>query len=72
MEDINRVLDAGIDLVSMSRPFLCQPDLVQQLKAGKDSKCVSCSKCFAMLRKFRDEGRLCIQRAPGSDQVFLP
>lgn len=72
MEDINRVLDGGIDLVSMSRPFLCQPDLVQQLKEGKDSKCVSCSKCFAMLRKFRDEGRLCIQREPGSDQADLP
>lgn len=72
MEDVNRVLEAGIDLISMSRPFLCQPDLVLQLKEGKDSECVSCSKCFYMLRKFRDEGRLCIQRKPGSDQIVLP
>lgn len=71
MEDINRVLDAGIDLISMSRPFLCQPDLILQLKNGKDSECVSCSKCFAMLRKFSIEGRLCVQHEPGSDCIEL-
>ena len=68
MEDIRRVLDAGIDLVSMSRPFLCQPDLVLRLAEGIDSSCVSCSKCFIMLRKFDAEGRLCIQHKPDSDR----
>lgn len=69
MEDIRRVMDAGIDLVSMSRPFLCQPDLVPRLAEGADSRCVSCSKCFAMLRKFDAEGRLCVQHEPDSDRV---
>ena len=68
MEDVRRVLDAGIDLVSMSRPFLCQPDLVGRLERGEGSLCVSCSKCFSMLRKFENEGRLCIQHEQGSDR----
>ena len=67
-EDIRRVLGAGIDLVSMSRPFLCQPDLVFRFLEGTDSRCVSCSRCFAMLRKFDSEGRLCIQHDPDSDR----
>jgi len=36
------------DLVSMSRPFICEPDLVLKLKSEKDRKaiCVSCNLCF--------------------------
>ena len=36
------------DLVSMSRPFIREPDLVKQLKAGRDaSTCISCYKCLS-------------------------
>ena len=36
------------DMVSMSRTFICEPDLVLQLKSGKTTKarCVSCNLCF--------------------------
>jgi 2,4-dienoyl-CoA reductase-like NADH-dependent reductase (Old Yellow Enzyme family) len=36
------------DLVSMSRSFICEPDLVLKLKSGetKKARCVSCNLCF--------------------------
>ena len=57
-EDIEGVLETGIDFISMSRPFICQPDLIQHLEAGEDSQCISCSKCFILWER---EGRRCIQ-----------
>lgn len=55
--DIQAAMDAGMDYVSMCRPFICQPNLLEHLKNGEDSPCVSCSKCFNLWRK---EGRRCI------------
>lgn len=56
-EDIQAAFDAGMDFVSLCRPFICQPDLLEHLKAGEDSPCVSCSKCFYLWNK---EQRRCI------------
>lgn len=56
--DIDAVLDAGIDFVSLCRPFICQPDLAQHLKNGEDSPCVSCSRCFYLWNK---EKRRCVK-----------
>jgi 2,4-dienoyl-CoA reductase-like NADH-dependent reductase (Old Yellow Enzyme family) len=41
------IVDTNLaDLVSMSRPFIRDPDLVKKLEAGQDaSTCTSCSKC---------------------------
>ena len=67
MEHVQQVLGAGIDLISMSRPFLCQPDSILCLKQGLPLLCTSCSKCFIMLRKFKAEGRLCVIHEQGAD-----
>ena len=42
------VLDKGIaDMVSLSRPFVREPDLVNKLAAGQaKASCVSCNACF--------------------------
>jgi 2,4-dienoyl-CoA reductase-like NADH-dependent reductase (Old Yellow Enzyme family) len=43
------LLEEGFsDLVSMSRTFICEPDLVLKLKSGeaKKARCVSCNLCF--------------------------
>jgi 2,4-dienoyl-CoA reductase-like NADH-dependent reductase (Old Yellow Enzyme family) len=44
---MNAILDKGVaDLISMSRPFIKEPDLVQRLKAGQETvTCTSCSEC---------------------------
>jgi len=40
--------EESADLISMSRPFVCEPDLVLKLKYGdaKKAMCVSCNLCF--------------------------
>lgn len=61
LEDMEQVVDAGIDMVSLCRPFICEPDLIPRLIAGQEkSKCVSCSKCFGL---YTQTGRRCILHA---------
>ena len=41
------IADGTADMVSLSRPFVREPDLVNKLAAGqKKSTCVSCNACF--------------------------
>ena len=39
------------DFISMSRPFIREPNLVNRIKAGKTDavSCVSCNKCLAAM-----------------------
>jgi len=46
---MEHLLENGFaDMISMSRSFICEPDLVLKLKSGKATKarCVSCNLCF--------------------------
>ena len=43
------VVDRSVsDMVSMSRPFICEPDLVNSMETGRvdSSSCISCNRCF--------------------------
>jgi 2,4-dienoyl-CoA reductase-like NADH-dependent reductase (Old Yellow Enzyme family) len=48
---MEEVLEKGpADFISLSRPFIREPDLIKRLKEGKDEvACVSCNKCFAAM-----------------------
>ena len=54
----DQILDAGIDFVSASRPFICQPDFYQHLLAGEESPCKGCTKCLGNI--WSKEGRRCV------------
>ena len=58
-ETAQAILDAGIDFVSASRPFICQPDFVKHLEQGEDSPCVGCTKCLGNI--WAKEGRRCVK-----------
>jgi len=48
-EVMRKAVDEGVcDLVSMCRPFIREPDLVNLLQAGRAgrSACISCNKCY--------------------------
>ena len=48
-KDIREIIESGkADFVSMSRPFILEPDIVNKLKSGKQSeaKCISCNYCL--------------------------
>lgn len=49
LEDMERVVEAGIDMVSLGRPLICEPDLLVKLRAGQEAaSCVSCNRCFVL------------------------
>ena len=59
LAEMERVMDAGIDLVGIGRPLLCEPDLIPRLLGGQaEAACTNCTQCFA---QFRKDGRYCVQ-----------
>ena len=62
---IRQVLEAGLDMVSLCRPLICQPDLVLRLQQGPyTSPRLSCNQCFAAIGT---EGRTCVLHTKGAD-----
>jgi 2,4-dienoyl-CoA reductase-like NADH-dependent reductase (Old Yellow Enzyme family) len=45
---MEQVVSSGTaDLVALSRPFVCEPDLVNRMRAGQEKAiCTSCNACF--------------------------
>lgn len=44
---MQRLREDFVDYISMSRPFIREPDLVEKFKKGKErADCISCNKCF--------------------------
>lgn len=48
-DDMDALFDAGASAVSMSRPFLRNPDVVREIEAGGSSGCTGCTFCFRPL-----------------------
>lgn len=49
LADIEKALAEGLDLVSLSRALVAEPDFLIRLQAGVEkSRCVSCSRCFVL------------------------
>jgi len=53
LETMQAVVDRGLaDFVSMSRPFIREPDLVKRLMAGqKEVSCIRCNDCYGSFGK---------------------
>lgn len=55
---IQQVMDVNIDFISMSRPFICEPDLLDKFKNGKfKARCILCNQCFVLPTT---NGRRCV------------
>jgi 2,4-dienoyl-CoA reductase-like NADH-dependent reductase (Old Yellow Enzyme family) len=52
MEEV--VNNGFADFISMSRPFIREPNIVNKIKEGRVESvgCVSCNKCFAAAANF--------------------
>lgn len=56
---MEEVVKAGwTDFISMARPFICEPDLVQKIAEGRRTS-VSCTSCLACRAGFAKEGLRC-------------
>lgn len=54
LEQMENILtDSTVDMISMSRPFIMEPELVKQFESGKSDKCscVSCNNCLLAVRR---------------------
>lgn len=47
---INDAISKGINLISMSRPFIADNNFIKKLKNNQTSKCISCNKCFEIYK----------------------
>ncbi len=59
LEEMDAILAAGIDFISASRPFICQPDFYKHLEQGEESPCIGCTKCLGNI--WSKEGRRCVK-----------
>lgn len=45
LKQAEEILSRGITAVSMARPFICQPNLIEHWAKGERAKCISCGRC---------------------------
>ncbi len=63
IEMAGSILKKGVaDLISMSRPFICEPNLIDRWRSGDSgpSQCVNCDGCTKMMRN--GKGISCIKK----------
>jgi 2,4-dienoyl-CoA reductase-like NADH-dependent reductase (Old Yellow Enzyme family) len=69
----NRLVAEGVaDYISMSRPFIRNPDLINRWRAGDlmDAECISCNNCFEQIKQGR--GVSCVPAAAEPLESFFP
>ena len=67
--------EQGVDLISMARPWLCEPDLARRIEAGdlRPTKCVSGSQlCNLCLSKLAKGSVQCERFYPGDCRMTCP
>jgi tRNA-dihydrouridine synthase len=60
------------DYVSMCRPFIREPDLINRWKSGdlRKAACTSCNNCVEQVKK--GEGISCVPLEEGKNETFFP
>jgi len=69
----SRLVSEGVaDYISMSRPFIREPDLINRWKAGelREAECISCNNCFEQIKQ--GKGVSCVPLAPEPVESFFP
>lgn len=64
---MNDALNKGIDLISVSRPFIADENFIEKLKQQQTSKCISCNQCF---RLYKTEFKHCIFNEEINSQLY--
>jgi len=68
-----RLVEEGIAAyVSLCRPFICEPDLINRWKAGdlRRAACISCNNCIEEAKK--GEGISCVPLEEATAETFFP
>lgn len=73
LDTAQRIVTDGIaDFVAMSRPFICEPDLISRWKSGDvhPAACASCNNCVEQVKQ--GKGLCCVPEVPVANPVFYP
>ena len=64
--------DGTADYISICRPLISEPDLINRWKAGDRSKstCISCNHCIEQAKK--GDGICCVPLEKSSPEIFFP
>ncbi|MGB6972970.1 MAG: NADH:flavin oxidoreductase [Desulfobulbales bacterium] len=68
-----QLIEQGVaDYISMCRPFICEPNLVNRWQSGDLTKaaCISCNKCVEQVKA--GHGVSCIPREESKAETFFP
>ncbi len=59
LQTIAELIAKKVALISLCRPLICEPDLINQWQAGREepSRCTSCNRCF--IPAFKGKGIKC-------------
>ena len=69
----SRLVDEGVaDYISMSRPFIRDPDLINRWRAGDlmEAECISCNNCFEQIKQ--GKGVSCVPLEAEPIETFFP
>jgi 2,4-dienoyl-CoA reductase-like NADH-dependent reductase (Old Yellow Enzyme family) len=72
-ETAKQLVDEGLaEYISMSRPFIREPELIKRWRAGdrREAACISCDNCFEPIKK--GEGVSCMPLEPEEVETFFP
>ena len=68
-----RLVEEGVaDYISMSRPFIRDPDIINRWKAGdlQVAECISCNNCFEQIKQGKGVSCVPVEAAPA--ESFFP
>lgn len=72
-EVAQKLVDEGVaDYIAMSRPFICEPGLINRWQDGdlRKADCISCDNCFEQIKK--GKGVSCVPLPPEEAASFFP
>ncbi len=72
-EVAQKLVDEGVaDYIAMSRPFICEPGLINRWRDGdlRKADCISCDNCFEQIKK--GKGVSCVPLSPEEAASFFP
>ena len=69
---VKLIQDGVADYISMCRPFVCEPDLINRWQAGNFAKaaCISCNNCVEQVKA--GHGVSCIPYKESKEETFFP
>ena len=65
---MDKCINKGVDLISVSRPFISESNFMEKLRNNEASRCISCNRCFDI---YKTEFKRCIFDKKINKQLYV-